>query len=78
MKQTSNSNPFSVEALSVIRAYKIQQNDLARWDKVLKAEIAQKLREWAESTNDVALYGYQVRRGQDLYEYLVNVLMNQP
>ena len=69
----NNKNGF----LSVMTAYKIQQEHLKQWESILTPESAAKLRRWAESTNEEAKDGYDIRRGDDLSQYVFNNLMKK-
>ena len=54
------------------QAIAIQQKHLKLWKKRLKTKYFIKLKEWAESTNDEIENGYQIRRGQNLTEFVFN------
>ena len=56
--------------LSVEKGIEIQQRHLARWKAVLKTKVYNELVEWATSTNGEAIDGFDVRRGDNLTEWV--------
>jgi hypothetical protein len=49
-----------------------QQEHLADWERKLKPHVFAALKKWAESTNSSAVSGYDIRRGDQLYEFVAN------
>lgn len=58
--------------LSVEQGIEIQTFHLEKWKTVLKEEVFQDLKTWATSTNNEAKTGYDIRRGNDLDNYIGN------
>jgi hypothetical protein len=56
--------------LSVEKGIKIQNEHLARWKTVLSEKVYNELVEWATSTNGEAMDGMDIRRGDDLINWV--------
>lgn len=65
MNNTTNS-------FTVAEAIKIQQDDLAKWERVLKPEVAAEMRRHAEADNDKTTNPHRIIRGSDLSNYVQN------
>jgi len=58
---------FTVEA-----GIRVQTRQLERWAIVLKPEVMEDLRTFAVLDNDKAHSGYEITRGSDLENYILN------
>jgi hypothetical protein len=56
--------------LSVEKGIKIQNEHLTRWKTVLSEKVYNELVEWATSTNGEAMDGMDIRRGNDLINWV--------
>jgi hypothetical protein len=58
--------------LTIFDGINIQNDHLTYWRKILKPEIYSTLEKWAKSTNNEAKSGYDIRRGDNLTNWIVN------
>lgn len=63
---------MNLKPFSTAEGITYQQEDLKRWQTVLKPEVFQKLKEFAEGGNEQATDGYRVLRGNDFTEFVCN------
>jgi hypothetical protein len=61
-----------IEYLSVEKGIDIQTSQLEKWGTLLKEEVYNDLKVWATSTNIEAKTGFDIRRGNDLDNYIGN------
>lgn len=50
----------------------VQKRNLEKWEIILKAEVFDNLKKWCEYHNEKAKDGYEVKRGSDLTDFIVN------
>ena len=55
----------------------IQTVQLNKWKKVLKPEVFEKLKAFAVKNNDNARNGFDITRGDDLNNFIVNYSYNE-
>jgi hypothetical protein len=61
-----------LEDLSIEKGIEIQTSQLEKWGTLLKEEVYNDLKTWATSTNNEAKTGYNIKRGNDLDNYIGN------
>lgn len=62
------------ERFTIDTAIRYQQDHLTEWERVLKPELAAKLRQWAEATNGTETNPDMIRRGDDLTRYVYSAM----
>jgi hypothetical protein len=65
-------------AFTVQHGIAYQEKDLAQWEKILKPEVYAELFEWVIRNNATAKTGYDVCRGNQFLDFILNYHNRKP
>lgn len=71
------SNKESSRRMTMPEAIRIQRETLDRWKLVLIPMVYRELEQWCYQKDEETEDPYEIPRGQTIYEYLENTIMNR-
>lgn len=65
------------QEFTIANGISVQTRSLNMWKALLKPEVYQQVEEWALAENNKAKTGYDIKRGQDIDTYILNIQYNK-